>query len=52
MSQTHTKTILIAVTDIFFLHFLLSHLGHAGASFALMETRASNSFPHFLHSYS
>jgi hypothetical protein len=44
--------LLDAVIDIFFLLFLLLHMGQGGFSFALMETRASNPFPHFWHSYS
>jgi hypothetical protein len=44
--------LLDAVMDIFFLTLGFLHLGQQGFSFALKETSASNSFPHFLHEYS
>jgi hypothetical protein len=37
--------------DIFFIGFFEPHAGHSGLS-SLLKTRTSNSFPHFLHTYS
>ncbi len=41
-----------AITDISFFTFALPQPGQEGAFFALMGTRASNSWPHALHLYS